>query len=145
MRETSQQVQALRIGEVAELLAVSSDTVRRLADSGALRSVRTRGRQRCVDGRSVAEFLSKRSTRGENSSRQSVRNHLPGIVLRVVKDRVAAQVEIQVGRHRLVALVTREAVDALGLVPGMPAVATVKATNLAVELPRGRRGRRRVE
>jgi molybdopterin-binding protein len=135
----------LRISEVAELLGVSSDTVRRLADSGTLRSVRTRGRHRCVDGRSVAQYLAQRCTRRDASSQQSIRNHLPGIVLRVLKDKVAAQVELQAGRHRLVALVTREAVDALGLRPGMPAVATVKATNLAVELPRTTRGRRHVE
>ena len=67
-----------------------------------------------------------------------MRNRLPGIVLRVVKDRVPVEVEVQVGAHRLVSLVTREAVDALRLEPGMPAVVSVKATNVAIELP-GRR------
>ena len=60
-----------------------------------------------------------------------------GIVTRVIKDRVAAQVEIQAGPHRLVSLLTREAVDDLDLKPGMPAIAVVKATNVSVELPRG--------
>jgi molybdopterin-binding protein len=72
-----------------------------------------------------------------------MRNRLPGIVTRVLKDRVAAQVEIQAGPHRMVCLLTREAVDALGLVPGMLAIATVKATNVAVELPQAPRSVRR--
>jgi molybdopterin-binding protein len=66
---------------------------------------------------------------------QSARNRFPGIVTRVVKDRVAAQVEIQAGPHRLVSLMTREAADELGLAPGMRAVAAIKATNVVVEVP----------
>src|SRR5262245_51713946 len=135
----------LRMTEAAEILGVSSDTVRRLADAGSLRAVRTRGGQRRVDGRSLARFLAQKNREGERGSRQSIRNHLPGIVLRVVKDKVAAQVEIQVGPHRLVSLVTREAVDALELEPGMPAIASVKATNLAAELPGLAPGRRRLD
>jgi molybdopterin-binding protein len=66
---------------------------------------------------------------------RSARNRFPGIVTRVIKDRVAAQVEIQAGPYRLVSLLTAEAVDELKLKPGMPAVAVVKATNVGVELP----------
>jgi molybdopterin-binding protein len=66
---------------------------------------------------------------------QSARNRFTGIVTRVVKDNVAAQVEIQAGPHRLVSLMTAEAVDDLGLEPGMLAVAAVKATNVVVEVP----------
>jgi molybdopterin-binding protein len=126
-----------KIGEAAAVLGVSTDTVRRLADARTLKTRRTRGGQRLVDGVSLAAFLVKRDRlpEGAGSSRQSTRNHLPGIVTRVVKDRVAAQVELQVGAHRMVSLLTREAVDTLGLVPGMMAIATVKATNVAVELP----------
>jgi molybdopterin-binding protein len=126
-----------KMGEAAAVLGVSADTVRRLADAGTVKTRRTRGGQRLIEGRSLATYLIQRDRAplGNASSRQSIRNRLPGIVTRVVKDRVAAQVEIQAGPHRMVCLLTREAVDALGLKPGMMAVATVKATNVAVELP----------
>jgi molybdopterin-binding protein len=61
-----------------------------------------------------------------------------GVVTRVVKDKVTAQVEIQAGPHRVVSLMTREAADELELAPGMLAVAAVKATNVVVELPADR-------
>jgi molybdopterin-binding protein len=126
-----------KIGEAAAVLGVSADTVRRLADARSVKTRRTRGGQRLVDGRSLASYLVARDRLppGSAGSRQSMRNRLPGIVTRVVKDRVAAQVEIQMGPHRLVSLLTREAVDTLGLTPGMMAIATVKATNVSVELP----------
>lgn len=126
-----------KIGEAAAVLGVSADTVRRLADARSIKTRRTPGGQRLVDGRSLANYLVERDRlpQGIAASRQSMRNRLPGIVTRVVKDRVAAQVEIQTGQHRLVSLLTREAVDTLGITPGMMAIATVKATNVAVELP----------
>jgi molybdopterin-binding protein len=126
-----------KIGEAAAVLGVSPDTVRRLADARTLKTKRTQGGQRVVDGISLARFLVKRDLlpAGIAASQQSIRNRLPGIVTRVVKDKVAAQVEIQVGAHRLVSLLTREAVDTLGLSPGMMAIATVKATNVSIELP----------
>lgn len=126
-----------KIGEVAELLGVSVDSVRRLADNGRLATVRTAGGQRVVDGRQLARFMaaSPPEQKPETTVGRSARNHFPGIVTRVVKDRVAAQVEIQAGPHRIVSLITREAVDELGLAPGMRAVAVVKATNVIVELP----------
>jgi molybdopterin-binding protein len=126
-----------KIGEAATLLGVSADTVRRLANARAVKSRRTKGGQRLLDGASLAMYLAKRdqSSSGVTAVRQSMRNRLSGIVTRVVKDKVAAQVEIQVGAHRVVSLLTREAVDALGLAPGMMAIATVKATNVSVELP----------
>lgn len=126
-----------KIGEAAAMLGVSTDTVRRLANAKEVKTRRTRGGQRLVEGRSLAAYLSKRDRfiYGESASRQSIRNQLLGIVTRVVKDKVAAQVEIQVGAHRVVSLLTREAVDSLRLAPGMLAVATVKATNVSVELP----------
>ena len=127
----------LKIGEAAGLLGVSVDTMRRLVDAGTVRSRRTTSGQRLVDGRALARFVVRRDRESakEAPSGQSIRNRLPGIVTRVVRDRVAAQVEIQAGPHRVVCLLTREAVDALGLEPGMAAVATVKATNVAVEIP----------
>lgn len=127
----------IKMGEAAAVLGVSPDTARRLADAGAFKSRRTRGGQRLVEGRSLASYLAKREREAPKgpSSGQSIRNRLAGIVTRIVKDKVAAQVEIQAGPHRIVSLLTREAVDALGLAPGMMAVATIKATNVAVELP----------
>jgi molybdopterin-binding protein len=73
--------------------------------------------------------------KSETTVGRSARNHFPGIVTRVVKDRVMAQVEMQAGSHRLVSLISREAADELGLAPGVRAVAVVKATNVIVELP----------
>ena len=130
---------AYKIGEAAQLLGVSVDSVRRLADSGRLATVRTSGGQRVVDGRQLARYMaaSPPEPKSETISARSARNHFPGIVTRVIKDRVAAQVEIQAGPHRLVALITREAVDELGLAPGVRAVAVVKATNVIVEVPTG--------
>lgn len=131
-------VASFRIGEAAALLGVSPDTVRRLVAARSLRSVRTRGGQRRIDGRSLADHLAAQAPppAGGAVSRHSARNRLPGIVTRVVKDRVAAQVEIQVGPHRMVSLLTAEAVEELGLAPGVLAIATVKATNVTIEVPR---------
>ena len=125
-----------RIGQAAELLGVSADTVRRLADRGALVTRRTAGGQRVVDGVSLAESIARHTGIPEAGAivGHSARNRFPGIVTRVVKDSVAAHVEIQAGPHRVVSLMTREAADELGLEPGMLAVAAVKATQVAVEI-----------
>jgi molybdopterin-binding protein len=128
-----------KIGEVAELLGVSVDSVRRLADSGKLATIRTAGGQRVVEGRQLARFMAAAPAdiKSETTVGRSARNHFPGIVTRVVKDRVMAQVEMQAGSHRLVSLISREAADELGLAPGVRAVAVVKATNVIIELPGG--------
>jgi molybdopterin-binding protein len=130
-------VDSYRIGEAAQMLGVSPDTVRRLADAGRLRTVRTPGGQRQIDGAQLARFMAGASQAPNPGAiaRQSARNRFPGIVTRVLRDKVAAQVEIQAGPHRVVALMTREAADELGLAPGVRAVAAVKATNVVVELP----------
>jgi molybdopterin-binding protein len=126
-----------RIGQVAELLGVSVDTVRRWADAGRLGARRTEGGQRMIDGAALAEFVTglRHAAEREETMAQSARNRFPGIVTRVVKDQIVAQVEMQVGPHRVVSLMTREAADELGLAPGVRAVAAVKATNVVVELP----------
>ncbi len=126
-----------KIGDVAELLGISVDSVRRLTDSGRLATVRTAGGQRVVDGRQLARFMAKTpaDVKPETTVSRSARNHFQGIVTRVVKDRVMAQVELQAGPYRLVSLISREAADELGLAPGVRAVAVVKATNVMVELP----------
>lgn len=125
-----------RLGQAAELLGVSVDTVRRWADSGRLQTRRTAGGQRLVDGADLAHFAGANAERppAEPILGQSARNRFSGIVTRVIKDRVAAQVEVQAGPHRLVSLMTREAADELGLAPGVRAVAVVKATNVIVEV-----------
>jgi molybdopterin-binding protein len=126
-----------RLGAAAKMLGVSADTVRRMVDDGRLVAARSSGGQRLIDGASLARLAKpKRQPKATVVVGQSARNRFPGIITRVIKDRVAAQVEIQAGPHRLVSLLTREAVDELDLKPGMPAVAVVKATNLGIELPR---------
>jgi len=126
-----------RIGEAAELLGVSPDTVRRLTDAGRIPTVRRPGGQRQIDAAGLATYMASlpRPEQPDSIVGQSARNRFPGIVTRVIKDTVAAQVEIQAGPHRVVSLLTREAVDELGLVPGMRAIASVKATSVVIELP----------
>jgi molybdopterin-binding protein len=125
-----------RPGQAAELLGVSVDTVRRWADAGRLKTRRSRGGQRLIDGADLARFVVEHGgARAATSTiAQSARNRFPGIVVRVVKDKVTAQVELQAGPHRVVSLMTREAADDLGVVPGAMAVAVVKATNVVVEV-----------
>src|SRR2546430_15962765 len=99
-----------RLGQAAKMLGVSVDTVRRMVDDGRLVAVRTAGGQRLIEGESLAAIAKpKRIGKREETVKQSARNRFPGIVTRVIKDRVAAQVEIQAGPHRLVSLLTREA------------------------------------
>ena len=123
-----------RLREVAQLLGVSVDTVRRWTDGGRLRAVDDEEGHRAVEGRELAAFAVARAARDEPASGSSMRNRFPGIVTRVVRGDVAAQVEVQAGPHRLVSLLTREALDELDLHEGDRAVAVVKATNVAVEL-----------
>lgn len=120
------------------MLGVSADTVRRMVHRGQLRSRRTTGGQRLIPAVDVAALLASRARRDDKTttSESSARNRLAGVVTRVVKDRVAAQVEVQAGPYRLVSLLTREAVDELGLAPGVRVVAAVKSTNVVIELPR---------
>ena len=125
------------MGQAAELLGVSTDTLRRWADAGRLATTRTAGGRREVDGAALAELASTLAVepRAGDIVSASARNRFTGIVTRVVKDKVMAQVELQAGPHRVVALLSRESVDELALAPGMLAVASVKATNVGVELP----------
>jgi molybdopterin-binding protein len=127
----------LRAGQVADLLGVSVDTVRRWADSGRFPTTRDRSGQRVIDSKDVAKFLeaSREGPEVEAFRGQSARNQFTGIVTRVIKDKVMAQVEIQSGPHRIVSLMSREAADELALAPGVLAAASVKATNVVIELP----------
>lgn len=127
----------VRIGRAAEMLGVTVDTVRRWADAGRIRTVRSVGGQRLVPVEEITRLIGER--RAASTDRpiiaQSARNRFAGIVTRVEKDRVAAVVEILAGPHRLVSLMTAEAVDDMGLKVGDEAVAVVKATNVIVEVP----------
>jgi molybdopterin-binding protein len=128
---------AYRVGRAAELLGVSPDTLRRWADTGRLALTRTSGGHRLVDGADLARLAAELGgeRRAEAISAESARNRFHGIVTRVVKDTVMAQVEMQTGPYRVVSLMSREAADELRLEPGMLAVAAVKATNVVVEVP----------
>lgn len=122
--------------EAAAVLGVSTDTVRRWVDSGRLPAVTDEHRHRSIEGRALAAFAVEAAGDPDRAGAQSsMRNRFPGIVTRVVRGDVAAQVEVQSGPHRLVSLLTREAVDELDLQEGDRAVAIVKATNVAVEVP----------
>ena len=125
-----------KVGEAAQLLGVSPDTVRRWADQGRLVTTRTPGGQREIEGPELARLaLELGEQQGDASRSVSARNRFPGLVTRVVRDKVMAQVEIQAGPHRVVSLISTEAADALGLEPGVPAVASIKSTNVVIELP----------
>lgn len=127
----------LRIGQVSELLRVSPDTVRRLIESGKIKTKRTSGGQRLVDPVVLAHYMASQPRQAPPAVvSESARNRFQGIVTRVVKDGVAAQVEMQAGPHRIVSLMTRDAADELGLKPGMLAIASVKSTNVVIEVPR---------
>ncbi len=123
-----------RIGEAAEVLGVRVETLRRWERDGKLKTTRTSGGQRLVPAAEVARLLA-----GARSSRPiaqaSQRNRFEGIITEVKRDKLAATVEIQAGPHRILSFITREAVDQMGLKPGMRAVAAVKATNVTIELP----------
>ena len=124
------------VGQAAELLGVSADTVRRWIDNGELPAARTSGGRRRVNGAALARFSAKRATAPSLVTvMESARNHFPGLVTKVTKDKVMAQVEIQAGPYRVVSLMSREAADELELAPGVLAVASVKSTNVVVEVP----------
>ncbi|MDX6229639.1 MAG: hypothetical protein QOI76_3029 [Frankiales bacterium] len=129
------------VREAAELLGVSDDTVRRWADAGRFASVEGAGGHRGVDGRVLATFAASHAAElaAPGSGRVSARNRLVGIVTEVTRDTVMAQVELQCGPHRIVSLMSREAADELGLEPGVRALASIKSTNVVVEIPDDRR------
>lgn len=131
---------SLTPGQVAELAGVSVDTVRRWTDRGELETQRLENGHRTIDGARLAQFLVARAASAESASAPpaglSARNRFRGIVTRVVRDGVAATVEIQSGPHRVVSLITAEAVDDLGLEPGVLADAAVKSTDVLVDRAR---------
>jgi molybdopterin-binding protein len=129
-----------RIRQAAELLGVSDDTVRRWADSGRLATTVDEAGRRAVEGTVLARFSEELAAEApqqpsQRRSGQSARNRFTGLVTKVTRDAVMAQVEIQAGPFRVVSLMSREAADELQLQPGVLAVAVVKSTNVVVEIP----------
>jgi molybdopterin-binding protein len=126
-----------RISEAAELLGVSDDTVRRWVDVGRLDAVADASGRQVVDGVALAAFATRQaSTPADPSSvGRSARNRFVGIVTAITMDTVMAQVELQCGPHRVVSLMSSEAVRELGLEIGSLSVAVIKATNVIVETP----------
>lgn len=130
--------QTLRIGQAAELLGVGIDTLRRWEADGRLTTVRTSGGQRLVPIAEVSRLLAerRRTTPDRPTVASSARNRFAGIVTRIDRDNLVAVVEVLAGPHRLVSLMTAEAVDELDLRVGSEAVCVVKATQVIVEIPR---------
>ncbi|WIE54035.1 TOBE domain-containing protein [Curtobacterium sp. MCBD17_003] len=128
----------LRIRDAATYLGVSDDTVRRLVDGGTFTRATDDAGRAVIDGRELARYAKERSTALADPAsgvQSSARNRFVGIVTDVVTDRVMAQVELQCGPHRVVSLMSAEAVRDLGLEVGSVAVASVKATMVVVEAP----------
>jgi molybdopterin-binding protein len=130
-----------RLRDAADLLGVSDDSVRRWANSGKLASRTDAAGVRVVDGEDLARFAVENAPTVRAAGAvagQSARNRFVGLVTRVVRDTVMAQVELQCGPYRVVSLMSREAADELRLEPGVTAVAAVKSTNVVIEIPESR-------
>ena len=130
-----------RIKEAAGLLGVSTDTLRRWADAGRIDTTTDPSGRMAVEGTALAALAQELAEAADREQTRvivasSARNRFSGLISRVTRDGVMAQVEIQAGPHRFVSLLSREAADELGLEPGMLAVAIVKATNVSVEIPK---------
>ncbi len=133
----------LRVGQAAEMLGVSIETLRRWEAEGRLRMERSAGGQRLVAIEEVARLLDahRKASIDRPIVAQSARNRFAGIVTRIERDRLVAVVEVIAGPHRIVSLMTAEAVEDLDLKVGDEAVCVVKATNVIVEIPSSRESR----
>ena len=133
-------VTTFRVREAADLLGVSDDTLRRWIDAGRLASSADAGGRNVAEGADLAAFAQELAAAADHPTpgpvlSESARNRFVGLVTRVLRDTVMAQVEIQAGAHRIVSLMSREAADELQLEPGVLAIAAVKSTNVVVEVP----------
>jgi len=120
---------------VADLLRVSDDTVRRWIDAGRLTATHAASGLAVISGEEVARFVREQRALSTPAG-TSARNQLEGIVTDVKVDGLMAQVELQAGAFRVVSLISAEAAAELGLAPGVLAVASVKSTNVVIDLPR---------
>lgn len=129
-------MQAFKVSQAATLLGVSDDTVRRWIDQGELPV--GPGRPLEIPGEALAQKAIELAAAPDDPMevRSSARNRFVGLVTRIRRDAVMAQVDIQAGPHRVVSLLSTEAVEELGIEVGSLAVAVVKATNVIVETPR---------
>ena len=124
------------MGEIARIAGCSRQTLHTYALLGLIREVeRTPGGHREVEGHELARFLSDQPAAVSDGIVRSARNRFTGLVVRVERDGLTAIVEIQAGSHRIVSLMTRDAADELALEVGDVATASVKATNIVVEIP----------
>jgi molybdopterin-binding protein len=133
-------VTTYRVAEAAEVLGVSTDTLRRWIDGGRLTASRAPDGRTVVPGAALARLAKDLADAGSEgvtarSGAVSARNRMRGIVTAVTRDTVMAQVEMVCGPYRMVSLMSSEAADELGLEPGVLAIASVKSTNVVVELP----------
>ncbi len=124
--------QGLLLGDAARAIGVSPDTLRRWERDGKLATRRDAANRRRVAAEDV-ERLAGHPRRHQAGDQLSARNRFPGVVRSVQVDGVMALVEIEAGPHLVTAAVTRDAVEELGLAPGVPATAAVKATSVMVE------------
>jgi molybdopterin-binding protein len=129
-----------KISEAAALLGVSSDTLRRWADAGRVPTIQDDSGRQAIVGTELARLAEEMAAAADRPVprpvvSESARNRFLGLVTKVTRDTVMAQVEIQAGPHRIVSLMSREAADELGLEPGVLAVAAVKSTNVVIEVP----------
>src|SRR3954469_21733741 len=133
-------MQTFRISEAAALLGVSTDTLRRWAEAGRVPTTRDGAGRQAIDGAALARLAQETAAgAGRPAPRpvvfESARNRFVGLVTKVTRDTVMAQVDIQAGPHRIVSLMSREAADDLGLEPGVLAIASVKSTHVVIEKP----------
>jgi molybdopterin-binding protein len=120
------------LGEAARALGVSEDTLRRWDRAGKLKTSRDANNRRRVPESEITR-LADSPRRHRTDATLSARNRFPGVITSVEVDGVMALVEIEAGPHRIIAAVTRDSVEELGLAPGVPATAAVKATSVMVD------------
>lgn len=124
------------MGQAADLLGISVDKLRRWADAGRVTTSRTSGQHRVIAGAELARFATELAGESDQTTlAQSARNRFTGLVTKVTKNEVMAQIEVQAGPHRIVSLISREAADDLGLEPGVLTTAVVKSTSVVIQRP----------
>jgi molybdopterin-binding protein len=132
-------VTTYRIAEAADLLGISDDTLRRWIDAGRIATDTSGGGRTTVDGADLARLAEELADHPDRdrtrASAVSARNRLTGIVTKVTRDTVMAQVDLICGPYRMVSLMSAEAAVELGLEPGVRAIVSVKSTNVVVERP----------